>query len=143
MTEDRYNLQRFVTAQQAVYHTALEELKRGNKASHWMWYIFPQLKGLGFSSTAQFYGIQGTDEARAYLQHEILGPRLIACTRAVIAHEDLSVKQIFGYPDYLKFHSCMTLFDIVSDDEVLFRQALRIFYNDSADPATLDLLVRQ
>jgi uncharacterized protein (DUF1810 family) len=143
MTEDRYNLQRFVAAQQAVYHSALEELERGSKASHWMWYIFPQLKGLGYSSTAQFYGIAGEDEARAYLQHEILGPRLITCTQAVIAHDDLSSKQIFGYPDYLKFRSCMTLFDIVSGDEVLFRQALRIFYNDIADPATLELLARQ
>jgi uncharacterized protein (DUF1810 family) len=143
MTEDRYNLQRFVTAQERTYEAALLELKRGSKASHWMWYIFPQLKGLGYSSTAKFYGIEGEDEARAYLQHEILGPRLITCTQAVIAHDDLSAKQIFGYPDYLKFHSCMTLFDIVSDDEVLFRRAVRIFYNGSADPRTVELLATE
>lgn len=144
MSETGSDLQRFVSAQQSNYENALDELRAGSKKSHWMWYIFPQLKGLGSSSTAQFYGIDGMGEARAYLRHEVLGSRIIACTRAVLVHDDLGTEQIFGYPDYLKFRSCMTLFDVVAETaagaENPFHEALRIFCNGEPDDRTLDLL---
>src|SRR5215475_2155661 len=114
--EDRHDLARFVAAQQAVYATVRKELASGRKRSHWMWFIFPQLKGLGSSSTAQLYGIASLAEARDYLDHELLGARLRECTQLANAVEGRTVEAIFGYPDHLKFRSCMTLFAHAADD---------------------------
>jgi uncharacterized protein (DUF1810 family) len=122
---DPFNLERFVTAQEPVFETVLAELRSGRKRSHWMWFIFPQLAGLGRSSTARFYGISSIDEARAYLAHKLLGPRLELCTRTVIVSESPSLHAIFVTPDDLKFRSCMTLFSRAADDpDNPFRQAL-------------------
>jgi uncharacterized protein (DUF1810 family) len=104
---DPFNLERFVTAQEPVFETVLAELRAGRKRSHWMWFIFPQLAGLGRSSTARLYGISSIGEARAYLAHKLLGPRLELCTRTVTASEAPSLHAIFGTPDDLKFRSCM------------------------------------
>ena len=124
-TADPFNLERFVTAQAPVFNTALTELKAGRKRSHWMWFIFPQLRGLGHSSTAHFYGIGSLDEARAYLEHPLLGPRLTLCTETVLASNVTSVHELFGSPDDLKFCSSMTLFALaVKDDGNLFQKVL-------------------
>jgi len=123
--DDRFDLQRFVTAQEPVFETVLAELRAGRKRTHWMWFVFPQLAGLGRSSTARFYGIGSIDEARAYLAHPVLGPRLDLCTRIVLASDNSSLHAIFGSPDDLKFRSCMTLFSLAADDpDNPFRQAL-------------------
>ena len=112
--EDRFDLQRFVTAQAPVFETVFAELRAGRKRSHWMWFVFPQLRGLGRSSTAQFYGIGSIDEARAYLAHPVLGPRLALCARIVLASEGPFLHAIFGSPDDMKFRSCVTLFSLAA-----------------------------
>ena len=137
---DPYDLQRFVDAQQAVYDTVCDELHVGRKASHWMWFVFPQLRGLGHSPTAIHYGIGSLAEARAYLRHPLLGPRLLECTRLVLQVEGRSIHDIFGAPDDLKFRSCMTLFQHAAPDEVLFAQALRKYFDGVADARTLQAL---
>ncbi len=114
--DDRFDLERFVTAQTPVVETVLAELRAGRKRTHWIWFVFPQLAGLGRSSTARFYGITSIDEARAYLAHPVLGPRLDLCTRIVLSSESSSLHAIFGSPDDLKFRSCMTLFSLAADD---------------------------
>ena len=111
---DSFDLERFVDAQETVFQTVLEELKAGRKRTHWMWFIFPQLSKLGRSSTAKFYGIDSLEEARAYLGHPLLGPRLILCTRTVLESQGRSFSEIFGSPDDLKFRSSMTLFEAAS-----------------------------
>ncbi len=116
-SNDPFDLERFVKAQEPVFDTALQELKAGHKRTHWMWFIFPQLKGLGHSPTAQFYGIASIEEARAYLAHPVLGPRITLCTQVVSAHERQSLAEIFGSPDDLKFVSSMTLFAAAAADE--------------------------
>lgn len=123
-----------------MYESVTAELAAGRKRSHWMWFIFPQLKGLGFSPTARRYGISGTDEACAYLGHPLLGPRLQQCTELVLAIDGRSVHDIFGYPDDLKFRSSMTLFAEVSPDSPQFDAALRKYYDGEADTKTLELL---
>jgi len=115
MTDD-YNLQRFLTAQAPTYDTVLAELRAGRKSSHWIWFIFPQIAGLGRSSTAQQFAIGSLDEAKTYLQHPTLGPRLRACTQLVLDVNGRSAEEILGYPDYLKFRSCMTLFLTAATD---------------------------
>ena len=138
---DPFNLQRFVSAQAAVFSTVMEELTAGQKRSHWMWFIFPQLRGLGHSSMAKFYGIGSLDEARAYLGHPLLGPRLNLCTRTVLAVEDRSLHDIFGSPDDMKFHSSMTLFALAaSNQETVYRQALDRWWQGRADERTIALL---
>lgn len=137
---DPYDLQRFVDAQQAHYEQALNELRSGRKHSHWMWFIFPQLQGLGRSAMAQRYAISGRDEAIAYLQHPLLGARLRACTEAMLEHGSRSARQILGSPDDLKFHSSMTLFAQAASDPALFEQALQVFFNGRPDPASLERL---
>ena len=139
MTEsDPFNLERFVTAQVRVFETVLAELRAGRKRTHWMWFVFPQLRGLGRSSTAQFYGISSIDEARAFLAHPLLGPRLDLCTRIVLASESQSVHAIFGSPDDLKFQSCMTLFSrAAGDSDNPFRQALDHWWEGQPDEQTL------
>ena len=133
------SLERFIEAQYAAYPAALQELRAGLKRSHWMWFVFPQLRGLGHSSTSNYYGLAGKAEARVYLDHPILGLRLKEATEAVLAHDHLSVEQIFGHPDFLKFHSCMTLFAQVSEDGP-FKRALDRFYEGELDPNTKRLL---
>jgi uncharacterized protein (DUF1810 family) len=139
MTEDRFNLERFVTAQAAVFDTVLGELKAGRKRTHWMWFVFPQLRELGHSPTARFYGIGSLDEARAYHAHPLLGPRLILCTRVVLESAAGSLHEIFGSPDDLKFRSSMTLFDAAVPDPV-FSQALERWCAGERDPHTLRLI---
>lgn len=138
---DAFDLQRFVDAQASVYDSVVEELRQGKKRSHWMWYIFPQIHGLGFSATAKKYAIASAQEAQAYLAHPVLGPRLQDCTQLVLQIEGRRIEQIFPYPDDLKFRSCMTLFDdCAAADESLFRQALVKYFNGQPDLRTLELL---
>jgi uncharacterized protein (DUF1810 family) len=140
-TDDPFDLQRFVTAQAPVFETALAELKAGQKRTHWMWFVFPQLRGLGLSPTAQVYGLASLAEARAYLAHPLLGPRLQRCTQAALAAEGRSLAAIFGSPDDMKFRSSMTLFARAADEEAaLFRQALDRFCEGRMDERTLALL---
>jgi uncharacterized protein (DUF1810 family) len=135
------DLDRFVRAQDGVYQQALSELLAGNKRSHWMWFVFPQLAGLGSSPTAQRYAIRDLAEARAYLAHPVLGPRLAECCAALLKHENRSAEQIFGYPDDLKLRSSMTLFARAADDPALFESVLQRYY-DGPDQRTVDLLDR-
>jgi uncharacterized protein (DUF1810 family) len=137
---DPFFLQRFVEAQQSIYQQALSELQSGKKKSHWMWFIFPQMAGLGKTSTAQHYGIKSLAEAEAYLADPVLGARLNACTEAVLALDDCSTSQIFGSPDDMKFHSCMTLFARAAGPNSPFQAALARFCGGQADPRTLALL---
>ena len=133
-------MQRFLTAQEPIYSTALAELVAGRKESHWMWFIFPQIVGLGFSAMAQRYAIASLDEAREYLAHPILGKRLEECTKAVLKHPDRSANDIFGWPDDLKFRSSMTLFHRAAPDNPLFKKALETFYGGAEDPNTVERL---
>ncbi|MFM0328612.1 DUF1810 domain-containing protein [Paraburkholderia strydomiana] len=138
---DRYDLQRFVDAQQPVYGRVTDELRVGDKRSHWMRFIFPQIKGIGSSPTAQRYAISGLDEVRDYLDHPVLGPRLRECTAIVNGIEGKTLDEIFGYPDNLKFCSSMTLFAGAAQDSALFKAALRKHCGDEADPLTRARLV--
>ena len=135
------NLTRFIEAQnEAVYETVLDELRQGRKSGHWMWFIFPQMKGLGQTSTSDFYGIQNLDEAVAYLSDPILGERLIECTEVLLNLSNNTAEEIFGYPDYLKFRSSMTLFEKASGDKNVFTLALEKYYRGQRDEKTLELL---
>ena len=135
-----FDLDRFVTAQQDVYAQALAELREGRKRSHWMWFVFPQLAGLGRSETARYYGIDSSAEARAYLDHPLLGSRLRECTQAMLAHGRLGAEAILGAVDAIKFRSSMTLFEAVAPDRGLFAEALLVFYCGRRDGATLERL---
>ena len=137
---DLYNLQRFVDAQAAIYARVLAELQSGRKTSHWMWFIFPQIEGLGSSPMANKFAIASRAEAQAYLDHPLLGVRLRECTRLVTAIEGRSIDEILGYPDDLKFRSSMTLFAAVAAENKDFTGALDKFYAGKADPATLERL---
>jgi len=137
---DPYALQRFVDAQRAVYSQAVTELRAGRKESHWMWYIFPQIKGLGHSAMAQKYAISSVTEATEYLNHPELGKRLRECTRLVTVINGRSIQDIFGYPDHLKFHSSMTLFAHATDDNQIFLDALRKYYRSEFDQQTIERL---
>jgi uncharacterized protein (DUF1810 family) len=140
---DRFDLQRFVDAQDPVYASVLEELGAGRKRSHWMWFVFPQVAGLGGSAMAQAYAISSRAEATAYAAHPILGVRLRECTQRVLAVNDRTVEQIFSYPDDLKFRSSMTLFEECAAEPELFRAALTKYFHGSPDPRTLDILGRR
>jgi uncharacterized protein (DUF1810 family) len=140
MIPDPYNLQRFLDAQHRIYGQVRDELLSGQKESHWMWFIFPQIKGLGTSATAQKYAITGIEEAEAYLNHALLGFRLRECTQLINAHNGRTVEDIFGYPDHLKFHSCMTLFAHISDGDAMFTTALKKYFRAELDPKTLERL---
>lgn len=133
-------LSRFVTAQEPVYDAVVAELRAGRKRSHWMWFVFPQIAGLGRTATAQRFAITSLDEARAYLEHPVLGPRLRECTALVVAVDGASAEQVFGYPDYLKFRSSMTLFARATDDNAEFVAALDKFYDGEQDTRTVELL---
>jgi uncharacterized protein (DUF1810 family) len=137
---DPFNLQRFVDAQDRVYPTVVEELRAGRKRSHWIWFIFPQLSGLGSSPVAAQYAISSLDEARAYLAHDVLGPRLRECARLVNGIEGRSIHDIFGSPDDLKVRSSMTLFAHASDDNQDFVELLDKYYDGEEDPLTLKRL---
>ena len=134
---DPHHLQRFVDAQNPVYGKVCAELRDGRKRSHWMWFIFPQVMGLGSSPLARKFAISSLAEAAAYLQHPILGPRLIECTRLVNLIEGRPIQQIFGYPDDLKFRSSMTLFAHAAGESQLFVDALQKYFKGEFDPTTL------
>ena len=136
------DLSRFVMVQQGIYLQALAELRRGRKQSHWMWFVFPQIAGLGHSAMAQLYAIADLDEARAYLAHPILGPRLRECTGAMLAHSGRSARAILGEIDAVKLRSSMTLFEAAGGDGSLFGACLDAFFDGARDPATLELLER-
>jgi uncharacterized protein (DUF1810 family) len=136
---DSFDLRRFVDAQEPIYGRIIEELSRGRKASHWMWFVFPQIAGLGFSTMAQRFAIGSRAEAEAYLAHDVLGPRLVECTRLVLAAREKTITDILGPPDDLKFRSCMTLFDAVSH-QTNFGEVIEAFYPDGKDRETLALL---
>ncbi|HSY67543.1 MAG TPA: DUF1810 domain-containing protein [Edaphobacter sp.] len=138
---DRFDLDRFVEAQAGVYEQACAELRAGRKRSHWMWFVFPQIRGLGSSEMAVRYGISGQEEARAYLDHPVLGPRLLECAGIVVGLEGKTVGEIFGHPDDLKFHSSMTLFgEVEGPAERVFHQALKKYFGGKTDQATLERL---
>ncbi|WP_250515206.1 DUF1810 domain-containing protein [Caballeronia sp. INDeC2] len=134
---DPYNLQRFVDAQASVIDDVRAELSAGRKRTHWMWFVFPQIAGLGHSAMAQHYAISSRDEARAYLAHAVLGARLVELTRIVNGVKGRGAGEIFGYPDDMKFHSSMTLFAHTADDAEVFQEALRRYFDGHADDATL------
>lgn len=135
-----FNLERFVEAQDPIYGSVTKELRTGKKRSHWIWFIFPQLKGLGWSSTARFYGIESLNEARAYLKHNILGPRLIECATLVHQVESKSAREILSSPDDLKLRSSVTLFREAGSESEIFQAVLDKFYDCQADNKTLELL---
>lgn len=138
--DDRFDLNRFVQAQEEVYPRALAELKLGRKRSHWMWFIFPQIDGLGYSSTAKFYAIKSKDEATAYLAHPLLGKRLMECAEALLKIEGKSAAEIFGYPDDLKLRSSMTLFASITPGGSVFSRVLDRYFEGEPDARTLELL---
>ncbi len=138
-SEDTYNLQRFLSAQKEHYSDAINELRSGKKNGHWMWYIFPQYRGLGHSETSQFYAIGSLDEASAYLCHPLLGARLISCTDAVLRLPIIDPESVFGSIDSLKFRSSMTLFSHIADGHDQFSKALGKFYNGFSDQRTVSL----
>jgi uncharacterized protein (DUF1810 family) len=135
-----FDLERFVSAQDPVYAAVLDELRGGRKRTHWMWFIFPQVAGLGSSAMAQKYAISSADEAAAYLAHPVLGPRLRECAALVAAIDDKSIDEIFDSPDDRKFHSSMTLFSDVAPDEAVFQECLDKYFEGRDDPATLERL---
>lgn len=137
---DKFNLVRFVTAQTSIYEQALHELRAGRKRTHWMWFIFPQVMGLGNSARSRYYAISGSEEATAYLDHQTLGPRLISCTTTMLAHSTKPACEILGRLDTIKLQSCMTLFDAIQDRSLIFDEALSAFFNGERDTKTLSLL---
>ena len=140
---DDCNLQRFLDAQEGVYATVLDELRAGRKSSHWIWFIFPQIAGLGHSAMAQQFAIVSLDEAKAYLQHPVLGQRLRECIQLVLNVEGRTIDEIFPYPDNLKFRSCMTLFMTAAADNTLFKDTLLKYFDGKPDQLTLDILGQQ
>jgi len=138
--DDPYNLRRFVDAQAPVYAQVIAELRAGRKRTHWIWFIFPQIGGLGGSAMSQKYAIRSRDEAAAYLAHPVLGPRLRECTELVIAARAPAIDKIFGYPDNLKFHSSMTLFASVAPGPNCFTEALAKFFHGEGDVLTVQRL---
>jgi uncharacterized protein (DUF1810 family) len=135
---DPYRLQRFLDAQDPVFDQVCAELRRGRKTSHWMWFIFPQIRGLGHSEMAVEYAISSRQEAEAYLKHPLLGTRLRECVQLVNRVEGRSVEQIFGYPDHLKFHSSITLFATATADNQIFKDALEKYFGGKFDPLTTE-----
>jgi uncharacterized protein (DUF1810 family) len=140
VADDPHDLNRFLQAQEDDYEQALSEIKSGRKRSHWMWYIFPQIDGLAFSSTSKRYAIKSIDEARAYLAHPVLGPRLLECAEAVVGVEGRTATEIFGSPDNMKLQSCATLFARVSPGGSVFERLLGKYYGRKPDEKTLSLL---
>ena len=139
-SDDEYDLNRFFNAQENMYLDVLSELNDGKKRSHWMWFIFPQIAGLGRSDTAKYYAIKNQEEARAYLNHPVLGMRLQECAEIVLNLEGKSIPGIFGYPDDRKFKSSMTLFSCVADQGSIFERVLNKYFHGERDTGTLELL---
>ena len=139
---DPFQLSRFVKAQDKIYSRALAELKSGRKRSHWIWFVFPQIEGLGFSSTTQYYSIKSLEEARQYLDHPLLGKRLRECAETILALQGLSASTIFGYPDDLKLKSSMTLFAAAAEGQSVFSRVLEKYYQGNPDQSTLAILER-
>jgi uncharacterized protein (DUF1810 family) len=137
---DPFNLERFTKAQKDVYDGVLRELRNGRKRTHWMWFIFPQIDGLAYSSTSKYYSIKSLEEARQYLRHQVLGKRLVECSEAVLSVEGKSVSEIFGYPDDLKLKSSMTLFAAVADPHSVFVRVIDRYFQGEQDRRTLQLI---
>ncbi|MBK5334157.1 MAG: DUF1810 domain-containing protein [Ilumatobacteraceae bacterium] len=135
-----FDLERFISAQDLVYSTIVGELRNGMKASHWMWFVFPQIDGLGSSQTARHYAIRSLDEADSYLAHPVLGSRLIECTELVNNVEGKSLRQIFGSPDDMKFHSSVTLFSLIERRRSVFEQALDKYFDGELDERTMAIV---
>ena len=142
MIDDPFNLSRFVSAQARDYEIAREELRNGRKRSHWIWYIFPQIDGLGSSPTSKLYAIKSKAEAQAYLEHPVLGTRLLECVNIILGIEGRSASEIFGYPDDLKLKSSMTLFATVQSQEPRFSRVLDKYFEGKRDSRTIDLLAQ-
>lgn len=138
----QYNLSRFLSAQERDYATALSEIKNGRKRSHWMWYIFPQIQGLGFSETSKHYAIKNAEEASAYLQHPVLGARLLEISNALLQGHSSNATAVFGSPDDMKLKSSMTLFAALPDANPVFQQVLDKFYGGAKDSKTLQMIGR-
>ncbi|NDV57641.1 DUF1810 domain-containing protein [Bacteroides sp. 519] len=134
-----YNLNRFIEAQNDIYERVLTELEQGSKTSHWMWYIFPQMRGLGYSPTAQYYAISSLDEAKEYLNNPVLGHRLVECCQILLGLQNQTAKCIFGSVDAMKLKSSMTLFSLVSDNPI-FNKVLNMYFNNEKDNATLRIV---
>ncbi|MEM1295293.1 MAG: DUF1810 domain-containing protein [Verrucomicrobiota bacterium] len=139
-SDDPFSLERFESAQEGIYESVCRELKRGRKRSHWMWFIFPQLDGLGRSSTARHYAIKSLDEAEAYLAHPTLGPRLLECCKLILGVEGKSATDIFGFPDDVKLRSSMTLFAQTSDPPEEFQSVIKKYFGGQGDDQTMELL---
>ena len=137
---DEYNLNRFVEAQMVTYEGAMLELARGRKKSHWIWYIFPQIEGLGSSDTAKLYAIKSLEEGRAYLRHPELGPRLIEACEILLSLKDASMDEVMGFPDDLKLLSSMTLFEALSDSNSIFTKIIEFYFEDERDEISLKLI---
>ena len=135
-----YDLERFYKAQEYDYETALSEIRNGRKESHWMWYIFPQVAGLGRSTTAEYYAIKSKEEAKSYIEDPVLGKRLIEISQALFQIESDDAEMVMGWPDNLKLRSCMTLFAEVAPEQPVFRNVLEKFYDGEMDGKTLDIL---
>lgn len=137
---DPYDLQRFMIAQAPIYENVVGELRSGRKTGHWMWFIFPQIAGLGLSALSVQFAIHSKREACAYLNHKVLGPRLQDCSQLLLSHAGQDIEQIMGSPDHLKLRSCMTLFASISQPESIFHQVIESFYGGKQDDATLAIL---
>ena len=138
-----FDLERFVSAQAPVWPAVRAELQAGRKTTHWMWFVFPQLAVLGRSAMARHYGLSGLEEARAYLAHPVLGPRLRECCAILLQLQDTTAVEVFGSIDAMKLRSCLTLFMLASPDEAVFREGLRKFHDGEPDPLTLEEVARQ
>ena len=140
ISNDPYNLNRFLQAQEHVYSNVLTELQSGHKKTHWMWFIFPQIEGLGHSATARLYAIKSLDEASHYLNHPVLGARLVECSEIVLGIQDRTITDIFGWPDDLKLKSSMTLFSCVANSNPVFGKVLDRYFQGERDTRTVELL---
>ena len=137
---DQYNLNRFIEAQMVIYEGAMLELARGRKDSHWVWYIFPQITGLGSSDTIKLYSIKSLEEGRAYLKHPVLGPRLIKACEILLSLEDASMDEVMGFPDDLKLLSSMTLFEFMSGSNSIFTKMIELYFDDERDESSLSII---
>ena len=140
---DQYNLNRFIEAQMTTYEGAMLELAQGRKESHWIWYIFPQIKGLGRSDTAKLYSIKSSEEGRAYLEHPLLGPRLIKACEILLSLKDTSMEEVMGFPYDLKLLSSVTLFEAISEPNSIFTKIIEIYFDDERDKTSLEILESQ
>ena len=138
---NQYNLNRFIEAQMTTYEGAMLELTRGRKESHWVWYIFPQIEGLGKSDIAKLYSVKSLEEGRAYLEHPVLGPRIIHACEVLLNLKDKSMVEVMGFPDNLKLHSSMTLFEAVSDANSIFTEIIEVYFDDERDKSSLEIIL--